>query len=158
MPGLPLRGAWTDEPAPRLLYCSAGPPGDDAGAVETTAPGCDSAMCYAARREAANAEGAGRRWAVGPPRTAGPSSDRWRVACLRADRELVVALVADERFGQRQLRAFAERARARAERTSPRNSPKCPRGVRADRGDAAGRDVDIPRGQLERTKIDGRRR
>ena len=108
MPGLPLTTVWVAEKTPQLLYCSAGSCASGTNVVETTAAGCDAAMCYAARRETGGPST--RRWTYGPPQKnlSAERQPRWRVCCYR-DSRVAIGMVAQERFSQRQLRSFAER-------------------------------------------------
>ncbi|KAH8052292.1 palmitoyl-(protein) hydrolase [Aureococcus anophagefferens] len=110
MPGLALTTVWVPETTPQLLYCSAGSRSLDSptAAVETTSAGCDAAMCYAARRETGGLST--RRWTFGPPQknVTSDRGPRWRVCCYR-DARVAIGMVAQDRFGQSQLRSFAER-------------------------------------------------
>ncbi|KAK7230231.1 palmitoyl-(protein) hydrolase [Aureococcus anophagefferens] len=110
MPGLALTTVWVPETTPQLLYCSAGSRSLDSptAAVETTSAGCDAAMCYAARRETGGPST--RRWTFGPPQknVTSDRGPRWRVCCYR-DARVAIGMVAQDRFGQSQLRSFAER-------------------------------------------------
>ena len=110
MPGLALTTVWVPETTPQLLYCSAGSRSLDSptAAVETTSAGCDAAMCYAARRETGGPST--RRWTFGPPQknVTSDRGPRWRVCCYR-DARVAIGMVAQDRFGQAQLRSFAER-------------------------------------------------
>ncbi|KAH8053898.1 palmitoyl-(protein) hydrolase [Aureococcus anophagefferens] len=65
-------------------------------------------MCYAARRETGGPST--RRWTFGPPQknVTSDRGPRWRVCCYR-DARVAIGMVAQDRFGQAQLRSFAER-------------------------------------------------